>query len=55
MSPFNQPKGMVAYGDMKVMLKLLNLILLFIYGHVFKISFQKNFGKNIHFGQMDIS
>lgn len=23
MSPFNQPKGMVAYGDMKVMLTIL--------------------------------
>lgn len=23
MSPFNQPKGMVAYGDMKVMLKVI--------------------------------
>lgn len=24
MSPFNQPKGMVAYGDMKVMLKFIS-------------------------------
>ncbi len=26
MSPFNQPKGMVAYGDMKVMLNICQIL-----------------------------
>ena len=34
MSPFNQPKGMVAYGDMKVMLIL---VFLFIRSSAFSV------------------
>ena len=41
MSPFNQPKGMVAYGDMKVMLKPKKLL------YPAYIMFYKTFINNV--------